>query len=76
MKKFEIANRSSGLVLGVYDGDTAEEALLQAVADVGDWEVSVYDEQHAHPHTRHFESVHDALKIFVPEMIAHITEVE
>lgn len=35
MKKFEIANRNSGLVLGVYEGETKEEALDAMARDAG-----------------------------------------
>jgi hypothetical protein len=34
-KKFEIANRNSGLVLGVYEGDTKEQALDAMARDAG-----------------------------------------
>lgn len=34
-KKFEIANRNSGLVLGVYEGETREQALDAMARDAG-----------------------------------------
>lgn len=35
MKKFEIANRNSGHVLGVYEGETEEAALDAMAKDAG-----------------------------------------
>ncbi len=35
MKKFEISNRNSGLVLGTYEGDTKQDALDAMARDAG-----------------------------------------
>lgn len=61
----------------IYEGpaDSPEDALLRAVADVGDWEPEIFHDQLAHPRTFRFNSVKEALERFVPEAIAEIEEV-
>lgn len=74
MAQFEVATKA-GDVIGIYEADNSEQALLMAVADVGDWAPEIYDASAPHPETVHFDSVASALEVFVPEAIAQITAI-
>lgn len=76
-KTYRVSNKDTGCVLFEGHADSPEDALLRAEAEIGgDWAVSIFDDQAANPEMSHFESVRDALKVFVPEAIAYIEIVQ
>lgn len=76
MHTYTILSKHTGIELASVRADSPADALLKMEAEIGASEVSVFDDTRgingsAAPEWRHFDSFADALKVFVPEALAH-----